>query len=199
MLRPFQPPTIDALVLTQRRVTAPCGWPQPVGTRPSRARCACREAIRLGERSELRSSRKVPCVAATPRRGFDQAVPSSASSTLSMQFSEYARRWMSTAGCCSTSYEDLPSVLRSDALSFHGTKRLCSSRPPSARRNALRRLAEQSPVFHAVFDSVFVNQPPELRNRALLTLHQRRPCETNVAGSHRIISPQLRTHHSFRV
>ena len=25
-------------VLTQRRVTAPCGWPQPVGTRPSRAK-----------------------------------------------------------------------------------------------------------------------------------------------------------------
>ena len=24
-------------ILTQRRVTAPCGWPQPVGTRPSRA------------------------------------------------------------------------------------------------------------------------------------------------------------------
>ena len=25
-------------ILTQRRVTAPCGWPQPVGTRPSRAK-----------------------------------------------------------------------------------------------------------------------------------------------------------------
>ena len=31
-----------------------------MGKRTRRARCACREAIRLGERSELRSSRKAP-------------------------------------------------------------------------------------------------------------------------------------------
>ena len=31
-------------ILTQRRVTAPCGWPQPVGTRPSRAEREPRDA-----------------------------------------------------------------------------------------------------------------------------------------------------------
>ena len=36
-IRNMMPMVPWGFILTQRRVTAPCGWPQPVGTRPSRA------------------------------------------------------------------------------------------------------------------------------------------------------------------
>ena len=44
-------------ILTQRRVTAPCGWPQPVGTRPSRAEREPRgaECAEKNSRAEPRS------------------------------------------------------------------------------------------------------------------------------------------------
>ena len=38
----------DVQSLTQRRVTAPCGWARPLGTRPSRAKRVPRDAHKLG-------------------------------------------------------------------------------------------------------------------------------------------------------